>query len=125
MVQNKRRHVAADEPIRAFTAAKAAEEDILESNAHNRFHNSNTIFLIRSWLAIGARRRSTKLLARAFALAARTGIELDAIFTAGSFGSLETIAKASPYVRCAFFDCDLHSMIPLVPTPARLNRACV
>jgi hypothetical protein len=28
-------------------------------------------------------------------------------------------------VRCAFFDRNLHSMMPLVPTPARLKRAGV
>jgi hypothetical protein len=29
------------------------------------------------------------------------------------------------YARCAFFDRNLHSRMPLVPTPARLKRACV
>ena len=32
---------------------------------------------------------------------------------------------AGKRVRCAFFDWDLHSRMPLVPTPARLKRACV
>jgi hypothetical protein len=35
------------------------------------------------------------------------------------------ISKLDDEVRCAFFDRNLHSRMPLVPTPARLMRACV
>jgi hypothetical protein len=33
--------------------------------------------------------------------------------------------RASAVARCAFFDRNLHSRMPLVPTPARLKRAGV
>jgi hypothetical protein len=38
-------------------------------------------------------------------------------------GAAATIRQLN--VRCAFFDRNLHSRMPLVPTPARLKRAGV
>jgi hypothetical protein len=59
----------------------------------------------------------TSVLAYAYALALL--LRLNTVDNKGS------TYKGFDYVRCAFSDRDLHSRMPLVPTPARLKRACV
>jgi hypothetical protein len=55
-------------------------------------------------------------------------LEKEMLSETGRCVSKTLLAAVEPfrcYVRCAFFDRDSHSRMPLVPTPARLKRACV
>jgi hypothetical protein len=51
------------------------------------------------------------------------GVVRDTGDDGGSSGSSNIMAGSN--ARCAFFDRNLHSRMPLVPTPARLKRAGV